>query len=175
MDFAVLLPPGWARIPLDGRENARAMALAKAKAGEVPEPGRHAALQKLQSMIRRALVQARQAGGTDILISLAELNGIPLAASCLVRCIPYEKPVSLGTVASELKKEHGEVTDMRIGGAHAVRHRFTEPSMVRVDYHLRIPGRTELMTFSYSTPEGPLADSLTMLFDAITETLRWQP
>ena len=39
-DFAVLLPPGWVRIPLDGSENARMAAVVAAKAAEVPEPQR---------------------------------------------------------------------------------------------------------------------------------------
>jgi hypothetical protein len=83
-DFTVLLPPGWIRIPLDGWEGARASALATAKAAGLGEPQREAVKQQILGMLREAIRRAREAGGIDIMISLAERDGLPLAASCLV-------------------------------------------------------------------------------------------
>ena len=175
MDFTVLLPPGWVRIPLDGREIARAVALADAKAGEAPGPRRHAARQQLRALMRHALSQARQAAGTDILLSLAEHDGLPLTASCLVSYVEYGAPVPLDKLADELARGEGDVSPAGIGGLPAVRHRYQEDPMTRVDYHLRVPGRAGLMTLAFATPLEPLADPMTLLFDAIAESLRWKP
>lgn len=84
-EFTVLLPPGWLRIPLDGREQAAAAALATAEVSDLAEPCRSQAREHLLQMIRLAIRHARQAGGIDIMMSLAERDGIPLAASCLGR------------------------------------------------------------------------------------------
>jgi hypothetical protein len=174
VDFTVLLPEGWARIPLDGRENARATALARAKTAGLAEPQRQAAIQKLQLVIREALRQARQAGGTDILLSLAELNGLPIVASCLVSYAEHHEPVPLDSLAAELNAGNGEVSEIEITAGPAIRHAFTEDPLSRVDYHLHIPGRTGVLTLAFSTPSGPLAGALIMLFDAIAESMRWQ-
>lgn len=65
-DFAVLLPPGWARIPIDGRENAQAAALAAQKTAGLTEPQRGQAREKLTRLIRSALRDARSCGGIDM-------------------------------------------------------------------------------------------------------------
>jgi hypothetical protein len=175
MDFSVLLPPGWVRIPLDGRENARAAALADAKAGEIPEQHRQAAQQQLRKLLRRALNQARQAAGTDVLISLAEYDGLPLTASCLVSYVEHGDPVPLDKLRSELASAGGDITASEIAGLPAVRHRYLEDPMTRVDYYLRVPGRAGLMLLAFATPLEPLADPMTLLSDAIAESLRWKP
>ena len=175
MDFTVLLPPGWVRIPLDGREDARAVALADAKAGQAPGPQQQAARQQLRRLLRQALAKARQAAGTDVLISLAELDGLPLPASCLVSYVEHGQPVPLDKLGAELARSGGSVSNTDIGGLPALRHHYREDPMTRVDYHLRVPGRAGLMTFAFATPFEPLADPLTLLFDAIAESLRWRP
>lgn len=175
MDFTVLLPPGWARIPLDGREDARAIALADAKAGEAPGPQRQAARQQLRRLLRQALTKARQAAGTDVLISLAEHDGLPVPASCLVSYVERGGPVPLDELASQLALGGGDVCAAEIAGLPAVRHRYQEDPMTRVDYYLRVPGRAGLMTLAFATPAEPLAGPLTLLFDAIAESLRWRP
>ncbi len=175
MDFTVLLPPGWVRIPLDGRENARAVALADAKAGEAPGPQRQAAQQQLRALLRQALGQARRAAGTDILISLGQRDGLALAASCLVSYVEHGEPVPLDKLGTELARGGGSVSAADIGGLPAIRHRHPEDPMTRVDYHLQVPGRTGLMTLAFATPLEPLADPMTLLFDAIAESLRWRP
>jgi hypothetical protein len=173
MDYTVILPPGWVRIPLDGRENTRAAALAAAKAAEVAEPQRQAARQKLQQLLRRALRDARSAGGVDILLSLGERNGIPLTASCLISYTETRLPVPLEQVMRQLTERGGDVSEAKIGGRLAVRHRYAEAPVTHVDYHLRVPGHNGLLIFAYATPLEPLADAMATLFDAITETLRW--
>jgi hypothetical protein len=176
VDFVVALPPGWVRIPLDGREKARAAALATAKTAQLPQPGRQAAQQKLATAIRNAFKQAYSSSGTDILLSLAEYNGIPVIACCLISYADHGLPVPLDDLADELSRQGtGQVTTPQVAGHPAVRHLYTEDLMTRIDYHTRVPGRTGLITFAFSAPTGPLADAMTQLFDAMATTLRWQP
>ena len=175
MDFTVLLPPGWVRIPLDGRENARAVALADAKAGEVPGPQQQAARQQLRRLLHQALARARRSAGTDVLISLAELDEIPIPATCLVSYVEHARPVPLDLLAARLADGSGDVRTADVGGLPAVRHRYREDLMTRIDYHLRVPGRAGLMALAFATPLEALAGPLTLLFDAIAESLRWRP
>lgn len=174
-DFAVLLPPGWARIPLDGREAARAAALAASKAASLAEPERSAVRDKLTRIFRRALRDARSAGGIDVLLSLAERDGIPLAASCLISYLDRGQEVPLDMLAAELSATAGDVSRTEVAGGPAVRRRYAEDGVTKVDYFLPLPGRpTGFLVMAFGTPVQPLADALVTLFDAIALSLRWQ-
>ena len=178
-DFAVLLPPGWARIPLDGRESARAATLAANKTAGLEEPQRSAVRDKLARTIRQALRDARSAGGIDVLLSLAERDGIPLAASCLISYLDKGQEVPLDMLAAELSAEgDGAVGDLSLteaGGCPAVRRRYFDDGITRLDYFLPMPGRpTGFLVLAFGTPMEPLADALVTLFDAIAQSLRWQ-
>lgn len=178
-DFAVLLPPGWVRIPLDGRESARAATLAANKTAGLEEPQRSAVRDKLARMIRQALGDARSAGGIDVLLSLAERDGMPLAASCLISYLNQGQEVPLDMLAAELSGKDGEaggdVSLTEVGGGPAVRRRYAEDGITKVDYFLPIPGRpTGFLVMAFGTPMLPLADALVTLFDAIAASLRWQ-
>jgi hypothetical protein len=172
-DFIVLLPPAWIRIPIDGREGARAAALATAKVSDLPEPQRSQAREKLQRMIKTVLRQARQAGGTDVLMSLAARDGVPIAASCLVSYINEGTPVPLDLLADNLAADGGDARLTEIARRPAVRHRHVDPPVTRLDYMMTLPGKPGLLTFAFSTPMEPLADALVMLFDSMMESLRW--
>lgn len=182
-DFAVLLPPGWARIPLDGREGARAATLAANKTAGLEEPQRSAVRDKLTRTIRQALQDARSAGGIDVLLSLAERDGIPLAASCLISYLDKGQEVPLDALAAEFSAElsteddgaSGRVSLTEAGGCPAVRRRYVDDGITRLDYFLPMPGRpTGFLVMAFGTPMEPLADALVTLFDAIAQSLRWQ-
>jgi hypothetical protein len=173
-DFVLLLPPGWIRIPIDGREGARATALATAKVSDLPEPQRSAAREKLARMIKSGLREAKQGGGIDVLMSLAEAQGVPIAASCLVSYVDEGgAPVPLDLLAEDLSTDGGDARLVKIGGRSAVRYRHLEPPLTRLDYMMTLPGKPGLLTFAYSTQVEPLADALVGLFDAMMESLRW--
>jgi hypothetical protein len=173
-DFAVLLPPGWARIPIDGREGARAAALAAQKTADLTEPQRSQVREKLTRLIRSALRDARSCGGIDIMLSLAERDGVPLAASCLISYVDQGQRVPPDMLAAELSAKGGDVTITQVGGNVAVRRRYQEGGMTKLDYFLPIAGRTGQLAMSFGTPVEPLADAFVLLFDAIAQSLRWQ-
>lgn len=172
-DFILLLPPGWIRIPIDGREGPRAAALATAKVSGLPEPQRSQAREQLQRTIKTALRQARQAGGTDVLMSMAAWDGVPIAASCLVSYVDQGTPVPLDMLAEDLSADGGDTRLVEIAKRPAVRQRHVDPPVTRLDYMMTLPGKPGLFTFAFSTPMEPLADALVMLFDSIMESLRW--
>jgi hypothetical protein len=174
-DFTVLLPPGWIRLPLDARAKATAAAIATAKVAGLTEPQRSQVREQVLKILRLAMRDARQAGGIDIMISLAEREGIPLAATCLVCYVDQDPASSIDQFAAELVSEGGEVSTPEIAGHPSVRRRHLDDIVTRVDYHLPIPGGTGMLTFAFSTPMEPLADSLVLLFDAIAESIRWRP
>jgi hypothetical protein len=174
-DFTVLLPPGWARLPLDGSETAQAAALAAAAVSALPQPQREQARLGLLRMLRATLRDARAAGGIDVLLSLAERDGIPLAASCLVTYLDDDGArMPLPGLAAVLAARGGAVEAAEIARGPAVRHRHSGGRVTRLDYYLPVPGRPGLLALSFATPVEPLADALVVLFDAITESLRWR-
>jgi hypothetical protein len=77
-------------------------------------------------------------------------------------------------LAAEVARHGGEVSGIEIDGVPAIRHRYLDPPVTRVDYLLRMPGRSGLLTLAFATPVEPLADALVLLFDAIAKSLRWQ-
>lgn len=172
-DYTVLLPPGWARIPLDGREGARVAALAAQKTASLPDPQRHQVRERLTVLLRSTLRDARKCGGIDVLLSLAERGGVPLAASCLVGYLNLEIRVPFDMLSAALSPD-GRSDVVTIPSGNAVRHRYTEPGMCKLDYFLPVPGRTGLLTMAFATPAEQLAEPFAMLFDAIAESLRWR-
>jgi len=172
-DFGVLLPPGWVRIPLDGSEYARMTAIVAAKAAAVPEPQRGQIRQQLRRVLTDALASARDAGGIDLLISVGQVRGVPIPASCLVSYLDRGPEVRLDRLHAELGGEGDQVSWTEVAGSPAIRRqRAGTPS---VDYLAPVPGRQGLLSLSFATaaPE-PLAGALLPLFDAIAGSVRWQ-
>lgn len=109
------------------------------------------------------------------MMSLAERDGIPLPASCLVSYVEQGSvPVPMDVLAADLAAEGGAVTTVEIAGRPAVRRRYAEPPVTRLDYMLTMPGKPGLVTLAFATPLEPLADALVVLFDAIAESLKWR-
>jgi hypothetical protein len=173
-DYSVLLPPGWARIPLDGREGARVAALAAQRTASLPEPQRYELRDRLSALLRATLRNARACGGIDVLLSPAERDGIALAASCLVSFLDRGAKAPLDMLAAELSADGGDTAMTQIPSGPTVRHRYAEAGVTKVDYFLPVPGRTGLLTLSFGTPVEPIADAFVLLFDAIAASLRWQ-
>ena len=186
-DFAVLLPPGWVRIKLDGSEPVVLASLVAAKVATVDPAQREEARALLTRTLGSALRDAKAAGGLDVLISVAESHGVPIAASCLVTYLDQDgTKVPLDGLLMDLAARGGQVTGTEIAGGPAIRHQYeivpptaglpedaVSTRVTMVDFFLPLPGRPGLLVLSFSTPVEPLAEALVMLFDAIAESLRW--
>ena len=188
-DFAVLLPPGWVRIKLDGSEPVVLARLVAAKVATVDPAQREQARALLTRTLGGALRDARAAGGLDVLLSVAESHGVPIAASCLITYLDQDgTKIPLDGLLMDLAARGGQVTGTEIAGGPAIRHRYevsppagrqpgdedpVSATVTMVDFFLPLPGRPGLLALSFSTPVEPLAEALVMLFDAIAESLRW--
>lgn len=174
-DFAVLLPPGWVRIPLDGSEMARMTAVVTAKAADVPEPQRRQVRQRLLRVLNDTLRSAQEAGGIDVLVSLGEVRGVPIPGSCLVSYLERGQKVPLDGLHAQLADGGDQVTWAEIAGSPAVRRQHVGAAVTMVDFFTPVPGRTGLLSLSFATAAAePLAGALLPLFDAIAGSLRWQ-
>jgi hypothetical protein len=175
-DFRVLLPPGWVRIPLDGTETARMTAIVTAKVADVPEPQRGQLRQRLLGVLKDTLGRARDAGGIDVLVSLGDVRGVPIPASCLVSYLDRGQKVPLDGLHADLAGGGDQVTWAEIAGSPAIRRQHAGDDATAVDFFTPVPGRAGLLSLSFATAAAePLAGALLLLFDAIAESLRWQP
>ena len=174
-DFAVMLPPGWARIPLDGTEGARVTALVTAKVAEVPEPQRGQLRQRLLRVLNETLRDARKAGGIDVLVSLGEVRGVPISACCLVSYLERGEGVPLDGLPAGLADGGARVSWADIAGRPALRRQRADATATMVDFFAPVPGRAGLLSLSFATAAAePIAGALCLLFDAIAGSLRWQ-
>ena len=68
------------------------------------------------------------------------------------------------------------MTWAEIAGSPAIRRQRTEDAVTAVDFLTPVPGRPGLLSLSFGTAAAePLASALVLLFDAVAESLRWQP
>lgn len=178
-DFTLLLPPGWVRLPLDGREHERVVALVNDKVQELPAQAREGLRRTLTRDVSASLEKARAAGGVDVFLCVAESHGVPIAASCLVTFLDTRDELPLQGLLDEFAAD--QVGLVTIAGAHAVRRRYVEESesgeavltTTLVDYFVPLPASTGLLVLSFGTSLEPLAEALVQLFDAMAESLRW--
>lgn len=178
-DFSLLLPPGWVRLPLDGREHERVVALVNDKVQELPPQAREGLRRTMTRDVLASLEKARAAGGVDVFLSVAESQGLPIAASCLVTFLNTRDELPLQGLLEEFAAD--QVSLVTVAGARAVRRRYLEESesgdvvlqTTLVDYFVPLPASTGLLVLSFGTSLEPLAEALVQLFDAMAESLRW--
>ena len=150
-------------------------AVVTAKVADVPEPQRGQLRQRLLRVLHDTLRSARDAGGIDILVSLGEVRGVPIAASCLVSYLHRGEKVPLDGLHAELANGGDKVTWAEIAGTPAIRRQRADAAVTTVDFFTPVPGRPGLLSLSFATAAAkPLAGALLSLFDAIAESLRWQ-
>jgi hypothetical protein len=201
-DYHLLLPAGWARVQLDDRVDERVVTIAEVQVRDLRAQDREPARRALVRVLRTAVREAADAGSTDLLLSLGAVNGVRVAASCLVTYLPA-RGLGLDAVHTELAGEGGDVSIVAVAGARAVRRqvrrdvpydeagaralaveagfaaddvaRLRPGTVAEVGYFVPLPGSGDLLAFTFSTPQPELADALTTLFDAIMSTMRWLP
>lgn len=181
-DFRVLMPPGWVRIPISGDSTARVVALATERARLAPPEMRESMRTALVSSLSRAVSEARQAGGIDLLLSVDAVEGIPTPASCLVSYVPADGMMpDSASLLEQLSGPATTVTVVELDLGTAVRRqslRWTEEAGVAVtvtelDIWVPMPVRGGYLVFAFSTPSLELAPALVGLFDAMAGSLRW--
>jgi hypothetical protein len=190
-DFSVRLPPGWIRLPVDGRSDAAVAKLVALRFSGLPaqqrDAARHLVRRDLTDMVRTAAAN----GGLEVFLCVDPIRGLPVSAACVVTFVPPpsgDGAVSAADLLPLLGPGDGahavELTLEPVGGAMAARRRYrrdadpgreqgnTSPS-THVEYVVAVPGSAAHLMLSFSTVTHQLADALVTLFDAIAATLTW--
>ncbi|MGY1688855.1 hypothetical protein [Geodermatophilus sp. SYSU D01105] len=190
-DFTLLLPPGWARIPLDDRVPLRVKQLVDERLSTVPAEHREALRTGLTRDLGETLTAARSRGGLDVLLSLDPVAGMPVPASALVTHLQGDG-ADLAGLLETLSSGGDDVTVqeldlVEVAGAPAVRRLGVHEERVdpvgelpggvlrvtRLDYYVPIPGSHGILVFAFSTPVEQLGPALVGLFDVMATSMRW--
>ena len=192
-DFSLLMPPGWARIPLDDRVPLRIKNLVAERLANAPAEYREALRSSLTRELTDTLASAARQGGLDVLLSLDPVAGQPVPASALVTHLqgqPVEDPLSslLGTMAAGSEElDVRELDVVEVAGGPALRRLSTRGERVapigelpggvlqvtQLEYVVPVPGEDGLLVLAFSTPIEQLGPPLVKLFDVMASSLRW--
>lgn len=185
--YDLMLPPGWTRLPLRaGTDRAIAAILDEQFAGlgrDRAFPLRRALTEDLHDLV----VDARRIGGLDLYLMTSAPGAQPVDASllvCLVAGPPQEQSVSAEDLFAILDDAGDAETSVRalpLAGT-AVRRRSTRelgaaddlplPAPVtRVQYLVPVAASAALLLLTFATTTQPVVEQLTVLFDAMAESL----
>lgn len=187
--YTLVLPPGWAKIPLRaGTDGVIASILDRTFAGhsrdEVAVPRRD-----LQLRLRDLAAAARQNNGLDLYLPTEQIHGFTLAASFVIAEVSFGavEPLDPSLLVAALASD-GDAKPVMVDGIAGSRAESTAaPDQAReipfgarrVAYVLPVPGDPDrwvvvtLSTIGQGDPQDDLADLVVELFDAIMSTFRW--
>lgn len=187
--YALVLPPGWARVPLGaGTEGAIGRILDRAYAG-LPRDEIASARRELQVRLRNLAAVAREQHGLDLYLPVERVHGFTLGASFVVAQVSFgaTEPLDPTLMIAALAAD-AETSTVTVAGVVGSRSEGIVPAdpvdelpfpSRRVDYVLPVAGdadRWVLVSFAAvggGDPRDELADLAVELFDAIMSTFRW--
>lgn len=188
--YAIVLPPGWRRIPLrSGTENAIRAAAKHAMQvpSNVPPDKISSCRLELERRLTKAARTARAKGGIDIYLPAGQVYETPVAASFVVSELDLT-PVDHADVVARLAAGDTKSQLVTLDGSDGLRiermfiSASEEPGIpsANVDYVVPVPGRPgRWLTIAFSTltsdaPGAQLSRLLIQLFDAIMSTFEWE-
>jgi hypothetical protein len=200
-DYTMLLPPGWARLPVGPAAAAAVTRLVSQRCQSLPADKRDAIRRRLRREILTLLEHAEAAGGIEVHLLVDPIRGYAVSAACLASYVASRSPgrqVSAADLLPEIEGAGATVTLATVGGGAAVRRYYVAeqspeladldpatadndpttghaalPRTTHVDYIVPVPGGDGHLLMSFSTATGEVADELVLLFDAMSTTLRW--
>ena len=199
--YSLVLPPGWAKLPVrDGAAEAVSALVDRISEG-LPRDKAAPYRGELRKMLDAQVLAARENGGLDLYLPVDPAHGRPLAASFLVSHVPPDDGAAPDggevSVLAELLAEEGAAAEpAEVGGVSAVRMQRVSPPEPdakldrpsrHVDYVIPVPASAGWLVIAFSTPvladeDAPLSDDGSMrfddllveLFDAVVSTLQWR-
>jgi hypothetical protein len=188
MRYRIVLPPGWATIPLrSGTDEAIAAIISKAAASLDDDATQRG--EQVAARLREAAAAARRQCGRYLYLPVAAINGAPIAASFVVADVAFGAvdPIDPAALVDGLTDDPN-IRRTRVPGLNGVRIETLQPAAPdrgaplpyrRVDYLLPVPDDADrwlVCTFTALRPgdetPGPSA-ILAELFDGIMSTFRW--
>ncbi|WP_104083817.1 hypothetical protein [Cryobacterium sp. Y11] len=193
IDHRLVLPPGWARIPLDERAPAASSAIVNRAVQNSPIGSRSQVRRFVSNQLREVVQGARSVSGVDLYLPVELVAGAPLALSIAVSA--PQLPESENSAADALLAfaARGGATAVEVGGRLAVRQVGEAPAVVGGDGQLKVP-ESRRISYAIVPPTGdrllivtgsmlriPTAnadrvlDALEQVFDAMALSVRFAP
>ena len=195
-DLRLATPANWFDLDLRPGTSAAALErLVEERAGG--GPGQADNRRQLVRMLRKATVDAREQQAVFASILSDVIEGRPVAASVIVSLAkdgspaPGDPQTRMRSLEVRLAQPGGPIagaatTTVQLRAGWSVRARRQMPVVppgfeghpIEVDsvqYFVPLPGSTDLVLLSFSTPNLGLADAMATLFDAMADSLefRW--
>ncbi len=193
--YALVLPPGWLRIPVEGSGPVVRDLLDRTFAG-LPADSYGPHRRELKNVLDEQIAAAREIGGLDVYLPVEGARGLPVAASFVVSHLPPASQAPQEVLVA-LAADGPDSDAVSIDGAAGLRTRRAVASdplrqsgldtdTERVTYVLAVPGDAGWLLVSFSTAiteaavrVGPhdvrtLSETMIELFDAVVSTLRWR-
>lgn len=193
--YTLVMPPGWARIPLREGTDEAIRQIADDAVARLPQdfPRDKASTVRME-LIKRLRTSARDSrsnAGLDMYLPVEEMHGVTVAASFVVSEISFDSVTELdpAMVAARLVAGSDDSEPVSVAETVGVRaervvnaspRRQVDFASRRVDYVLPVPEDPQRwVTVSFSTladgdPRSEFADLLVSLFDAVMTTFRWR-
>lgn len=195
--YTLVIPPGWARIPLrDGTQEAVKKIVDEAAervSGDLPRDKVAEARLELYRRLNTSVKEARQRDGVDLYLPVEPMHGYLIAASIIVTKLDTAQHdgVSRQDVLKQLLAGSADSEPVEVDGSGAVRKERAMPADVEkgveapskhVDYLVQVPSSgtdSGWVVVSFSTlgdgnPESDFTEILVELFDAVMTTFRWR-
>jgi hypothetical protein len=190
--YSLVLPPGWARIPIRTGSDAAIQRILDKSFEHVSRDAVATARRELQAKLSTLAAKAAERNGLDLYLPTERMHGFTVAASFVVGEVVFDllDTADPAMVVAALVSEQASSEQIDVAGSPAARAESVHPGgsdagaefgARQVDYVIPVPGEVDrwlVATFStvgQGEPTDALADLLVELFDAIMTTFRWRP
>jgi hypothetical protein len=193
-DVRLATPATWFDLDLDPETSRASITrFVEERAGRSPD--RAQIRRELQGWLEQATADARSQGAVFASLLSDTVEGRPVAAS-LIASLARDGPgrgddrsrvealaARLARIGGPLAGVPTGIRELPAGWAVRARRRTTIESFAfaghpaeveNLQYFALIPGTTDVLLLSFSTPNLGLADAMVELFDAIAESLQWR-
>jgi hypothetical protein len=188
--YHIVLPPGWAQIPLrSGTEAAVEAILDSITAGRPLDDALLARRSSIVEDLLKAAAAARECRGLHLYLPVTAIHGLVVAASFVVADVAFgaAEPLDPALLVSRLAADPG-AKRVRIDGTPGTRTESAAPAdpghgaplpSRRIDYVMPFPDDADrwlAVTFSVLQPPDGQEDLSAVwieMFDAIMTTFRW--
>ncbi|MET8677865.1 hypothetical protein ABZW18_09795 [Streptomyces sp. NPDC004647] len=192
--YTLIIPPGWARIPLREGTKEALERIFFTHMDKVPDGVARDDAMSLRLELRRQLQKraraARRNGGLDLYLPVIPRGGTLVAASIIVSELPIGGADNARVLSRLAANTAGPgVTAVKLDGVKAVRRESQvaadssqeiDVDSRRVEYVLPVAGTSgNFLAISFSTPgdgnlDSELTDVMVELFDAVVSTFKWR-
>jgi hypothetical protein len=190
--YTLVLPPGWAHIPLLRGTNTAVKKILDGSFAHLPRDRVAPYRFEVERRLRALVADARRSAGIGLYFPVEASEAGPLPASFVISRAAYQSAggtvLDPAQVLAVLASQHENSRLLELDGAPAVRtERVVPPApgsevphgIRRVEYTVAVPGEAgRWLVAAFGTPgaadpDGNFARLLAELFDAIMLTFRW--